>query len=1030
MVRVVTRSGREVTTTMAHSHLSRTRQGKIVPKVASKLVLGDRIPVSKKMNSKVLFDHFNLKMNNNCDTTRFELDYDNGWIFGAYLSEGNISSNSQLAFTNVSEHFEKRIRKFAKRYEGTYRQTEKKQKINKDYPEYLSRSHHISGIPHIVKFILDECNTGSANKTIPSFAYFASDKFISGLLRGYFDGDGNVNAERQLIRVHSISRDLLEQISLLLTRFGIFGTFGVEKQNRVNPVHYFVIQRKYAKVFFNKIGSDFNEKKSAMKEIVEYMERDDIYSKGETIDRIPEVGELIAKTAKPLNLEGYSRNYARWERSGKPIGRETLRTYVERFEKQAKKLDIDISESLNLLKQTVNSEVVWDEIIRIDILEDPKELVYDFGVDGNHTFMIQNGIMVHNTLNSIDWEDKIIVIENAETTIAPIGEYIDNYIREYPELTKRLEDNPGEEMGDTYYVDTSSKDIKTISVSKEGKISWNRVTALTKHLPMNKDGTDDLVKIRTRLGREVTATKAKSFLTRVDNEIVPIRGDEIRIGTVIPVINSKIENLPLEIIKIINESSKLDKDVFNDVILDKIVNIEIVKPTNKYVYDMTVEKNKTFIGASGICLYDTFHHAGIGGMGATTLGVPRMNELMSFSKDMKTPVMTVYLEGKYKEDSSMANKIASYIKYTTIKDVQNRVDIYYDPTPYAKGGFMESDNVYNIFHSYNPSKYSCQSEINDLPWLVRLELNKEKMMEKNITLLDLKAKFCNHWENRYREAKGIKKEERVILERITQCSILSNNDNDKVPIVHIRFDMTEFNFNIMTGFLDTFIDNFKLKGIESIKKIINVNNDRVISFDNDNKELENKKQYVIYTDGINMVNIRYVNGIDLNKTTCNDVRLIYEKFGIEAARASLIKEVKNVFESAGNRINFQHRSILADIMTNTGTLVSADRNGLNKLDIDPLSKASFEKTVDQLLTAAVFGEVDSMNSVSARIMAGLAIKGGTGLCNVVLDTEVLEKSEYIEDIEHKYKKTFNELSTDAVVEDVIGKATEGIFIPV
>ena len=63
-------------------------------------------------------------------------------------------------------------------------------------------------------------------------------------------------------------------------------------------------------------------------------------------------------------------------------------------------------------------------------------------------------------------------------------------------------------------------------------------------------------------------------------------------------------------------------------------------------------------------------------------------------------------------------------------------------------------------------------------------------------------------------------------------------------------------------------------------------------------------------------------------------------------------------------------------------------------------------------------------------MAGLVIKGGTGLCNVVLDSELIEKSEYVYDVEHKYKKTFTELSTDAVVEDVIEKPVEGIFIPV
>ena len=116
-------------------------------------------------------------------------------------------------------------------------------------------------------------------------------------------------------------------------------------------------------------------------------------------------------------------------------------------------------------------------------------------------------------------------------------------------------------------------------------------------------------------------------------------------------------------------------------------------------------------------------------------------------------------------------------------------------------------------------------------------------------------------------------------------------------------------------------------------------------------------------------------------------------------------------------------------MTNNGSLTSIDRHGLNRLETDPLARASFEKTVDQLLNAAVFGEIDHMNSVSSRIMAGLVIKGGTGLCDIVLDVDLLENSEYIEDIEHKYKKTFTELSADTVIEDVINKDISDIFMP-
>jgi DNA-directed RNA polymerase II subunit RPB1 len=391
--------------------------------------------------------------------------------------------------------------------------------------------------------------------------------------------------------------------------------------------------------------------------------------------------------------------------------------------------------------------------------------------------------------------------------------------------------------------------------------------------------------------------------------------------------------------------------------------------------------------------------------------------------------MYIYLNNNIRESLDMANKIASHIKYTTLQDLRDKVDIYYDPDPYAKDGFMEKDNVFNIFYGHNPGKHSCQPEINNLPWLIRMVINKEMLLQKDITLLDIKATFCNNWERRYKDNRGLKKEEKQLLEKITQAAILSNSDNDKVPIIHLRFDMTEFDFSTIIAFLDVFVESFKLKGLEGIEKINTIAEEQIIDFNNENQDAGFGKHQVIYTAGVNMIDIRYINGIDIYKTICNDVVQIYEQFGIEAARMALLNEIRAVFEGAGNRVNFQHISILIDIMTNNGTLTQIDRHGLNRVEIDPLARASFEKTVEQLINAAVFGETDHMKSVSSRIMAGLVIKAGTGVCNVVLDTNMLENSEYIEDVDHKYKKTFAELTSDPVVSDTIGSKETTIFLP-
>ena len=69
--------------------------------------------------------------------------------------------------------------------------------------------------------------------------------------------------------------------------------------------------------------------------------------------------------------------------------------------------------------------------------------------------------------------------------------------------------------------------------------------------------------------------------------------------------------------------------------------------------------------------------------------------------------------------------------------------------------------------------------------------------------------------------------------------------------------------------------------------------------------------------------------------------------------------------------------------------MSADRYGTNKKDIGPLAKASFEETQQMLINAALYGEVDPITGVSANIMMGQPIRGGTAFSQILLDEQAL-----------------------------------------
>jgi DNA-directed RNA polymerase II subunit RPB1 len=57
-------------------------------------------------------------------------------------------------------------------------------------------------------------------------------------------------------------------------------------------------------------------------------------------------------------------------------------------------------------------------------------------------------------------------------------------------------------------------------------------------------------------------------------------------------------------------------------------------------------------------------------------------------------------------------------------------------------------------------------------------------------------------------------------------------------------------------------------------------------------------------------------------------------------------------------------------MTLRGSLMSITRNGINRVGMGPIRRASFEETVEMLFNAALFSEKDDMTGVSENIVMG------------------------------------------------------------
>jgi DNA-directed RNA polymerase beta' subunit len=511
LVKVTTRSGRTTTATLSHSFLHRTEKG-VEAILGSDLRVGTRIPIANQVAESP-----------KATTTvgPFKLNKAFGWLCGIYLADGSLGSNT-VRICKIHPVVESTIRTLAAEYgwEVSFR----------DYQgEFGPSKDNIIHSKELRNFMLSQFKTGSYEKTLGADVFSYSREFQYGLLSGYFDGDGNVSADRHMIRVGSRSESLIRSVNRLLSYCGIFGVLGKETSVRIpGKVSYTInILKKYATLFKQHIGFSLQEKAAALDTIVAWMERDGKHDTKELYDKIPALGDYIAALGKSLNMPGQSRNYGRWAKK-ESVGRLTLRKYIEDFAAAGA-----TKAELAPLLSAAYSDVVWDEIVDLEYLDDPKEFVYDFTVPGNDSFMVDDCILVHNTLNSVDWDTKIMIAKNGQIVCTDIGEFVDTHMAAVkPEAIQRF-------PNDQLYLDLNDgNDWQAISCDEDGQMMWTKLEAVTRHPVVNEDGTNTILEVTTASGRTVKGTKGKSFLNLVDGKIVGVNGSDLKVGDCLPIANS------------------------------------------------------------------------------------------------------------------------------------------------------------------------------------------------------------------------------------------------------------------------------------------------------------------------------------------------------------------------------------------------------------------------------------------------------------------------------------------------------------
>ncbi len=381
---------------------------------------------------------------------------------------------------------------------------------------------------------------------------------------------------------------------------------------------------------------------------------------------------------------------------------------------------------------------------------------------------------------------------------------------------------------------------------------------------------------------------------------------------------------------------------------------------------------------------NTFHFAGVASKSNVTRGVPRIEEILTLSSNPKNPSITIFLPKNMQETLEIAMELKYKLEYTNLKDITDTVTICFDPD--NMNSLVKHDQyLMNEYYQFQQMMTDCGAEEDEdtcSKWIIRIELNKEEMLDNNIDMDQVEFAIKNSYKDDIKCIYSDFNDDNLVLRlRFSDSSLLSKSKQkslDQSDAIHM-----------LKTIQDNLLNLTVLKGVKNIPKVIT----RTI------KNYITKKEgnfvpvdiWVLDTVGSNLVDILGIDGIDYKRTVTNDIQETYRVLGIEAARQCIYNEIEEAITFDGTYVNCRHIEVLCDRICATEKMVSVFRHGINNDDIGPIAKASFEETPEMFLRAARHAELDLMTGVSSNIMCGQEGNFGTKAFQLILNHNMINQ---------------------------------------
>ena len=115
--------------------------------------------------------------------------------------------------------------------------------------------------------------------------------------------------------------------------------------------------------------------------------------------------------------------------------------------------------------------------------------------------------------------------------------------------------------------------------------------------------------------------------------------------------------------------------------------------------------------------------------------------------------------------------------------------------------------------------------------------------------------------------------------------------------------------------------------------------------------------------------------VDHSLTECSHVQTVYRVLGIQAARAAIVKELR---ETIGDAVSSLHIGLLADVLTREGNPRSIKSSGASAVKTAVAARAAYDQEFKRIVEGSLKAQRDSVLDVASSEIVGATVPLGTG----------------------------------------------------